>query len=208
MFIALLAPIGMLAFGCTVGGGNDPSPADDDPIIGASAGGQTNIVSDSWEVASVHAGNNLKMLNFAQMQSEVLRATGVTYSAWGDNRVVFGSPDFKTSYLEDRLPTATKILTWRKIAYSVCGDMIANEKATPALFSSIAPTAAIDAADSKVVAQVKAIFTKFFLEPPTTGEVAVSTKALADSIAAGGAPTDAWKSLCVAYLSSMRFLTY
>lgn len=200
--------IGLAGGSCTVGGGGSDQPADDDPVVGASAGGQTNIISDGWEVASVHAGNNMKMLNFTQMQSEVLRATGITYSGWTDSRVVFGAPDFKTSFQEDRTPTATKILTWRKIAFSVCGDMIKKETTTPTLFSAIAPTAAIDAADSKVVAQVTAVFTKFFLEPPVSAEVEASTKALVDTVAAGSTPGEAWTNLCVAYLSSMRFLTY
>jgi hypothetical protein len=194
--------------GCTVGGGGGASPADNEPIIGASAGGETNIISDGWELASVHAGNNLKMLNFAQMQSEVLRATSIVYEGWAENRVVFGAPDFKTTFQEDRTPTATKILTWRKIAFSVCGTMVKKETATPALFSSIAPTAAIAADDPKVTAQVTTIFTKFFLEPPTSSEIEASTKALVDTIAAGAAPAEAWGSLCAGYLSSMRFLAY
>lgn len=208
MSFARVAHLGMLALGCTVGGGNDQSPADDDPVIGASAGGETNVISDNWEVASVRAGNNMKMLNFEQMQAEVLRATKVSYADWAANRDVFGAPDFQTSFQDDRTPTTTKILTWRKIAYAVCGEMIKKETATPTLFSSIAPTAAIDAADPKVIAQVKAIFTRFLFEAPTSSEVEASTKALVDTVAAGSSTSEAWTSLCVSYLSSMRFLTY
>lgn len=195
---------------CTgeIGGGSGPQPPDDDPVIGASAGGETNVISDGWELASVHAGNNLKMLNFAQMQSEVLRATSIAYDGWDENRVVFGAADFKTSFQDDRIPTATKILTWRKIAFSVCKSMVKKETTTPVLFSSIPPTAAIAADDAKVTAQITAIFTQFFLEPPTSSEVEASTKALVDSVAAGSPPDEAWSSLCAAYLSSMRFLTY
>lgn len=217
---ALKAYLGILAAGalglaggaCTtpIGGAGDGEnrPPDDEPVIGASAGGQTNVISDGWELASVHGGNNLKMMNFAQMQSEVLRATSINYSQWEKHRTVFGAADFKSSFAEDRLPTATKVLTWRKIAFAVCGEMVKQETATPKLFSSIAPTAAIKADDPKVIDQVKAMFTKFFFEPPTAKELEVSTAALAKTVAAGGGPSDAWSNLCVAYLSSMRFLTY
>lgn len=198
-----------VASGCSVGSGDDSGEdGPDDKVVGATAGDQTHIISDDWEVAPVRLGNNLKMLNFAQMQSELLRATSVAYGDWAENRAVFGAPDFKTSFQEDRTPTATKILTWRKIAFSVCGEMVKNETTTPVVFSSIAPTAAISADDPKVKAQITAIFTKFFLEPPAPADVDASAKALVDTVAAGGPPAEAWTGLCVAYLSSMRFLTY
>lgn len=195
---------------CTVGSGSGSgeNPADSEQVIGSSAGGQTNIISDAWEVETVPHGNNLKMLNFVQMQSEVLRATSITSKEWAGLRTAFGAPDFVNSYEEDRTPTATKILTWRKLAFSVCGSMITNETATPALFTSITPTAAISASDSRVTEQVTAVFTKFFQDPPTADEVALSTKMLTDVVAGGGKPGEAWTGLCVAYISSMRFLTY
>lgn len=209
IFIALevlaVGWLGVTGGGCTADlGGDEPN----DRVIGSTAGDQTHIISDDWEKAPVRLGNNLKMLNFAQMQSEVLRATSIAYDGWAENRAVFGGPDFKTTFQDDRTPTATKILTWRKIAFSVCASMITKETTTPALFASIAPTAAISAADPKVGDQVTAMFTKFFLEAPSSVEVEASTKALTDTVAAGGSPVEAWGTLCVAYLSSMRFLTY
>lgn len=202
----LAVGLGMMCGGCSMD--ITGKEGNNDRVIGSTAGDQTHIISDDWEQAPVRLGNNLKMLSFAQMQSEVLRATTIAYDGWAENRAVFGGPDFKTSFQEDRTPTATKILTWRKIAFSVCAAMVKKETATPALFSAIAPTAAIDAADPKVADQVKAMFTKFFLEPPNSTEVEASTKALADTVAAGGSPAEAWGTLCVGYLASMRFLTY
>lgn len=202
----LAVGLGMMGGGCSMD--ITGKEGNNDRVIGSTAGDQTHIISDDWEQAPVRLGNNLKMLSFAQMQSEVLRATTIAYDGWAENRAVFGGPDFKTSFQEDRTPTATKILTWRKIAFSVCAAMVKKETATPALFSAIAPTAAIDAADPKVADQVKAMFTKFFLEPPNSTEVEASTKALADTVAAGGSPAEAWGTLCVGYLASMRFLTY
>lgn len=204
----LVSAIGLASSACTVGGGGGTQPPDDQPVIGASAGGQTNIISDGWEEASVRGGNNIKFLNFTQMQAEMLRATSINYDKWEANRNVFGAADFRSSFEEDRTPTTTKIMTWRKIAFAVCGQMIKKEMTTPNLFASISPAAAIDIADSKVVDQVKAVFTKFFFDPPSSKELEMSTKALAATIAAGGKPSEAWANLCVAYLSSMRFLTY
>lgn len=208
--VLLAGSLTFAGWACTVSidrDGETKAP-DDEPIIGASAGGETNIVSDGWDHAPVHAGNNMRMLNFAQMQSEVLRATTIAYDAWAENRVAFGAPDFRTSFQEDRTPTATKILTWRKIAFSVCTAMIRQETAGPVLFSSVAPTAAITAGDPKLADQINAVFTQFFLEPPGEAELEASIRALVDSVAAGSPPAEAWTTLCTAYLSSMRFLTY
>lgn len=189
-------------------GGDEVDPADSEPVIGSSAGGQTNIISDGWAEETVPHGNNLKMLNFKQMQSEVLRATSITSKEWATLRTAFGAPDFVNSFSEDRVPSATKILTWRRLAFSVCGSMISKETATPALFSSIAPSAAIDATNPRVTEQITAVFTKVFQAPPSADEVSLSTQMLVDAVAAGGTPAEAWTGLCVAYLSSMRFLTY
>lgn len=40
---------------CTVGSGSGSgeNPADSEQVIGSSAGGQTNIISDAWEVETV-----------------------------------------------------------------------------------------------------------------------------------------------------------
>jgi hypothetical protein len=187
------------------GGMNVPDNA---PVIGASAGNQTHVISDGWETAAVPYGDNVKLLSYAQMQSEVERATGVVWPDWAANRVVFGGADYVTTFSDDRTPSGTKLLTWRKMAFDVCGTMIGAEAAKPSLFTAISPTVAISASDPKVAAQVKLVFARFFLENPAQADVDASTKALGDLIAAGGSPQDAWTGLCVGYLSSMRFLTY
>jgi hypothetical protein len=190
------------------GSSGAPGAGDDAPVVGASAGGLTHIISDGWPNAAVPYGDNVKMLNYAQMQEEVLRATGVVWPDWAANRLVFGGADFAVTYADDRTPSATKLVTWRKMAFDVCTMMVKAEAAKPSLFTAIAPDAAISQTDPKVTAQVKLVFARFFLEDPVQAEVDVSVKGLVDTLSVGGAPADAWTGLCVGYLSSMRFLTY
>ena len=189
-------------------GTSSGADGDDSPVIGASAGGQTHVISDGWSTAPVRYGDNVKMLSYVQMQAEVARATGVVWSGWANSRAVFGGADFVTTYADDRTPSGTKLVTWRKMAFDVCARMLTTEASTPSLFSAVSPTAAIRADDAKVAAQVRLVFTRFFLEDPTAADVDASIKALGDTVAAGGSAEDAWTGLCVGYLSSMRFLTY
>jgi hypothetical protein len=148
------------------------------------------------------------MLSFSQMEAEATRATGVTWPDWAANRAVFGGADYVTTFEDDRTPSGTKILTWRKMAFDVCATMLTAEAKAPSLFSAIGPTAPIAAGDPKVASQVKLVFVRFFLEDPALADVDASIQALSDTVAAGGVPQDAWTDLCVGYLSSMRFLTY
>lgn len=183
------------------GGGND------DPVVGTSAGGETNIISEGWEESPIRFGNNVKMLNFRQIKAEVARATGVTYD-WGDKAAILGAADYQSSFRDDRTPSATKIITLRKVAFDVCDKMMKAEALAPKVFSALSPKDPVSAQDSKVAAQVALIFSHFFLEEPTQAEVDLSTQALAGQVTAGATPTAAWTGLCTGYLSSMRFLTY
>lgn len=189
-----------------VGNGGDQG-AVEDPVVGATADGETNIVSDGWEESSIRFGNNVKMLNFRQLKAEVARATGVTYD-WGDKGVIFGEADYKTSFHDDRTPSATKLIAFRKAAFAICKTMVTAEAQTPSVFSALSPNAALSAEDPKVAAQVKLVFNRFFLEEPTQDEVDLSIKALVAQGTAGTTPAEAWAGLCTGYLSSMRFLSY
>lgn len=206
----LVGCIGLMTAACAgdiVGGGGGGGGGDDDPVIGTTAGGETNVISEGWEESPIRFGNNVKMLNFRQIKAEVARATGVTYD-WGDKATILGAADYQTSFRDDRTPSATKIITLRKVAFDVCGQMMKAEALTPNVFSAMSPKDPLNAQDPKVAEQVKLIFTHFFLEDPTQAEVDLSTQALAGQVAAGAAPSAAWAGLCTGYLSSMRFLSY
>lgn len=206
--ISITGCIGLIVGGCTVGGSGTGQGSDDEPILGASAGGETNVVSDGWPESPVRFGDNVKMLNFRQLKAEVARATGVASYNWGTQGVVFGEADYKTSFRDDRTPSATKIIAFRKVAFDVCAKMMQAEVTTPKVFSALSPTAALSAQDPKVAAQVTLVFSRFFLEEPTTAEVEASTQALVAQVSAGASPSAAWAGLCTGYLSSMRFLSY
>jgi hypothetical protein len=190
------------------GNGSGGAPPGADRVVGASAGGMTHIISDGWAEAPVPYGDNVKMLNFPQMRAEVRRATGVDWPSWAQNRVAFGGADYVATFQDDRTPSATKLVTWRKMAFEVCTTLTNAEASAPSLFSAISPTAPIAANDPKIAAQVKLVFTRFFLDDAGANDVVASTKALTDIVDAGGSPIEAWTGLCVGYLSSMRFLTY
>jgi hypothetical protein len=177
-------------------------------VVGTSAGGQTNIISDGWGEAPVQFGNNVKMLNFRQLKAEVARATGVTSYDWGNKSAVFGAADYKATFQDDRTPGASKIVAFRKIAFEVCDKMMTAEATTPKVFSTLSPKAALTGDDPKVAAQVKLVFGHVFLEEPTQEEVDLSLKALTEQTAAGASAAEAWAGLCTGYLSSMRFLSY
>lgn len=211
-----LAPLGisiagcvtLIAAGCTVGGDGGSQGSDDDPILGASAGGETNIVSDGWPESPVRFGDNVKSLNFRQLKAEVARVTGIASYDWGNKGIIFGEADFRTSFRDDRTPSATKLIALRKVAFDVCARMMQAEATTPRVFTALSPTAALNAQDPRVAAQVTLVFSHFFLEEPTTVEVEASTQALVAQVAAGASPSGAWTGLCTGYMSSMRFLSY
>lgn len=188
-------------------GANAPTGSAD-PLVGASAGGTTHVVSDDWQEAAVPYGDNVKTLNFEQLQAEVVRATGVTTIDWDSKQATFGGADYVSTFQEDRTPSATKMVALRKIAFDACTALLTKESSKQTLFSAISPKTAINATDPNVAAQVKLIFTRVFFEEPEAADVDASTQALADLTAAGATSVDAWTGLCVGYLSSMRFLSY
>lgn len=190
------------------GGKGEDNSARCAPIVGASSGSTTNVVSDSWYEAPVRFGNTIKMLNFEQLKSELSAVTGADSTELASAGAAFGAANYKTVFQDDRTPTSSKLIAYRKIVYKMCTEMIKREGNTRALFSEVAPSAAISAQDPKVAAQVKKIFARVFLEEPTQVEIDHSTKALGQFVAEGSSPADAWTGLCVGYLSSMRFLTY
>ena len=196
-----------VAGSCTVGDGGDDQVENGPSVIGTSAGGQTNIISDGWVETPVRFGNNVKMLNFRQLKAEVARATGVTSYDWGNKSAVFGAADYKATFQDDRTPGASKIVAFRKIAFEVCDKMMTAEATTPKVFSTLSPKAALTGDDPKVAAQVKLVFGHVFLEEPTQEEVDLSLKALTEQTAAGASAAEAWAGLCTGYLSSMRFLS-
>ena len=209
--LGLCALVGVACIG-TIGGDKGDTGEDRSalcgPLVGASSGSTTNVVSDSWYEAPVRFGNTIKMLNFEQLKSELAAVTGADSTELASAGAAFGAANYKTVFQDDRTPTSSKLIAYRKIAYKMCGEMVKREGNTRALFSEIAPSAAINAEDPKVAAQVKKIFARVFLEEPTQVEIDHSTKALGQFVAEGLSPADAWTGLCVGYLSSMRFLTY
>lgn len=180
--------------------GETPSKTELDdrrPVVGATVEGVVHNISDTWEPVPFEGGNNVKFLSFAQMQREVERATRVQWGGWDALRVPFGAPDFQTRYSEDRIPTGSKVVAWRKMAYDVCGTMVAREADLPA----------IGTGSPEVRERARILWVRFFQEPPADPDLELLVQTL-EVLAANGSTTDAWTGACAGLLSSIKFLSY
>lgn len=207
-------PIALLILGLTTLGcwgsidqsGDDEKTPDPDELIGA---GDRDI-TDFWPSIDLPYSENTQLLSFDMLRNEVLRATGISWveggtDQWNSNRSILGGADYVNTFTDDRTISQQKIVTIRKMAFSVCGDVVATDAGS--VFTDVSPDAAIAADDSSVQAQVRSMFTRFFLVEPSESQVAESSQLLLDLQAQGGSG-EAWRGLCGAYLASMRFLTY
>jgi hypothetical protein len=97
------------------------------------------------------------------------------------------------------------------MAFTVCQDVVTAEGGQSGsgrtVFTELDPAVAIDVAAAATRAQVTSIYTRFFLEAPSSEEVADSLSLLGD-VQTMSNSRGAWRGLCAAYLASMRFLTY
>jgi len=189
-------------------GNDDPPAPEDDPLLGA---GDRDITSN-WPDIDLPYSQNTKMLSFSMLKNEVLRATAHTWvdgeiDMWEANRSALGGADYVNIFQPNRTITQQKIVTIRKMALSVCEDVVAADTlGEPILFTLQSPSAAI-ADDATTRSQVELIYKRFFLVNASSVEVDESIQLLSDLAGTDG-PTEAWRGLCAAYLSSMRFLTY
>lgn len=195
---------------CTIGDvALEPGEVDPDELKGA--GGRD--LSEYWPSIDIPLSQNTRMLSFDMMRNEVMRATGRTWvingtDQWEPNRTGLGGADYVTIFAEDLTPSQQRMVLWRRMAFQVCGDLVAAEAGAPtrAVFTVVDPGAAIDAAAASTASQIRALFRRFFLSDAEDEDVADSL-ALVSTLAPGG-PDVAWRGLCAAYLGSMRFVTY
>jgi hypothetical protein len=159
-------------------------------------------------------GENTRMLNFEQIRSEVTRATGRSWvvsgvDQWELNRSVLGGADYVKSFNDDRSPNQQKLVTLRKMAFGVCGDVVTAEagQGTRTVFSVVDPAVTIDTTNAGVTQQVQALWKRFFRVAPDAADVTESLTALS-SLQTMSNSREAWRGLCAAYTVSMRFLSY
>lgn len=185
-----------------------PEAPGDDELAGA--GGRD--LTEYWPDIDLPYSQNTKMLSFEQMRNEVQRATGRSWredgqDQWEAHRGVLGGADYIDIWAVDREPSQQKLVTWRKMAFRVCGAAVNADAGAPdrTLFVAVDPGAAIDPATA--APQVEQLFARFFLEAPSQTEVDQAIAALSEMETLANA-RQAWRGLCAAYLSSQRFLTY
>lgn len=196
--------------GCTIGDVSiDQGETDPDEVKGA--GGRD--LTEYWPEIDIPLSQNTRMLSFEMMRNEVQRAAGRSWvlngnDQWEANRIPLGGADYETVFAEDLTPSQQRMVLWRRMAFQVCGDVVAAESgaATRTVFTVLDPGAALTTTAPGTADQVRALFRRFFLSDPTDEDIADSVNLLA-TLNTTDAPT-AWRGLCTAYLGSMRFVTY
>lgn len=206
---AVAAGLLLALAGCTIGDVSiEQGEADPDEITGA--GGRD--LTEYWPSIDIPLSQNTRMLNFEMMRNEVLRATGRSWvlgdvDQWEQNRIALGGADYETVFAEDLTPSQQRMVLWRRMAFQVCGDLVAAESgaATRTVFTVVDP-GTLEPTAPATLDQIRALFRRFFLSDPEAEEVGDS-QALLQELAPGGTAV-AWRGLCAAYLGSMRFVTY
>ena len=176
-------------------------------------------IRDSWFSTDVAYGNNLQMLSYRQLNNEVDRALDNT--PWLDDADVdqwpgaigrFRGANFTTRFVDDRLPSQQWLVSARKMAFSVCQRRVSAEAGVAqedrVVFDVVDPAETIDLDASETEGQIQSLYKRFF----QTGEISdddlsTSLELLGELQTEAGAP-DAWMGLCVANLTSIRFLTF
>jgi hypothetical protein len=207
----------LLAAGCAVLFGNctgevgRTADADSDEVLGA--GGRD--ISEYWPSIDIPLSQNTRMLSFEMLRSEVLRATGRSWvvnnvDQWEPHRTSLGGADYVSTFADDVTPSQQRIVLIRKMAFQVCSDLVATEAGTTArsVFTELDPGAAFDAGAATTEAQIRTMFSRFFITSIENADLD-DAKALLHTLSPTGADGGtAWRGLCAAYLGSMRFLTY
>jgi hypothetical protein len=178
------------------------------------AGGRN--LAEYWPSISVPLSQNTRMLSYEMLRSEVKRATGKSWvvagvDQWERNRGSLGGADYTTTFADDLTPSQQRIVLVRKMAFQVCGDVVAAEAgatATREVFTELDPGAAFDPAGASTEAQIRALFKRFFLEDASAEDLTEAKALLTTLSPDGSSGRIAWRGLCTGYLASMRFLTY
>jgi len=213
-WLETMASVGLLValIGCTgtLTSNGDPSV---DPEQMEGAGGRD--ISEYWPSIEIPLSENTRMLSFEMMQAEVMRATGHSWELdgvdqWERNRGALGGADYVTTFADDLTPSQQRVVLWRKMAFQVCGDLVDAEAgaATRTVFTEVDPGASFDSASQATTAQIRTLFFRFFLAEPDDSDVTQGANLLSALSQTGADGPAVWGGLCVAYLGSMRFLTY
>jgi hypothetical protein len=202
--------LALAAAGCTGEVGTTSGQQSFD-LVGA--GGRE--IAEYWPTISVPLSENTRMLSFDMLRAEVTRATGTKWQIagveqWEKNRGSLGGADYTTTYSDDLTPSQQRIVLVRKMAFTVCGDLVTAEAgaATRSVFTEVDPGAAFDPAGAQTEAQIRVLYRRFFLDDAEDTDVGEAKELLAKLSPGGSDGKKAWRGLCAGYLASMRFLTY
>ena len=206
----LAAGLAVLLSACT--GEISKEGPDGKPVTDEMLGAGGRDVSEYWQSIDHALSQNTRMLSYAMLKSEVMRATGRSWvlagvDQWERNRGPLGGADFVTTFADDLTPSQQRIVLIRKMAFTVCGDLVTAEAGSAArtVFTVLDPGVAIDPAAEATKTQIAALFKRFFLDEAAPADLADGAALLG---ALGTDPKIAWRGLCTSYLGSMRFLTY
>jgi hypothetical protein len=168
-------------------------------------------IASTWLDADVAFDNNAQLLTLDALKQEVMRATGQTWTMngveqWANVASAYGDADYATRFTDERVPTAQKLTIVRSMATAVCSAAASSSSAYAKLGGASVDVNATIADSPALQSAVAAIYENFFLVKPAQADVTISTKLLLDEQAKGG-PKTAWTYLCVAYLTSINFLS-
>jgi hypothetical protein len=181
-----------------------------DPFEMSGAGGRD--LSEYWQDLDIPLSQNTRMLDFDMLKSEVQRATGRSWvvggvDQWDRNRGPLGGADYVESFADDLTPSQQRIVLIRKMAFSVCTDLVTAEagQATRTVFTDVDPGATVDATSATTKAQITTLFKRVYLDEPTDADI-TDAQTLIGKLGTDG--HIAWRGLCASYIASMKFLTY
>lgn len=210
--LALLCAMAAAAGACTgdVTTGFGDSEGDSKHMKGA--GGRS--VAEYWPSIDIPMSQNTRMLSFEMLRSEVQRATGLDWalggvSQWEPNRAALGGADYVSTFADDLTPSQQRIVLLRKMAFTVCGDLVAQEggSETREVFDVLDPADPASVTSADADSQIASLHYRFFLEEAEEIDIAESKELLSVLSAEGGSEA-AWRGVCASFLGSMRFLSY
>lgn len=207
--VAVLAAACLTTGAACTGQVTSENPSGGDPIEMSGAGGRD--IAEYWPDLEIPLSQNTRMLSPDMLQAEVMRATGRSWvvnsvDQWERNRGPLGGADYATTFADDLTPSQQRIVLLRKMAFSVCGDLVTAEggAATRTVFTDVDPAAAVDATAAATKTQITSLYKRFFLAEPSDADVA-DTQALISNLGTDGKIV--WRGVCASYIASMRFLT-
>lgn len=176
-------------------------------------------IRESWFASEVPFDRNVQLLSFTQLRNEVDRALDNTpwlgesnEDLWPGALGSFRGANYTTRFQNQRQPSQQWLVNARRMAFSVCGARTLQEsglaQADRVVYDAVDPADPIVTAEDDVAEQVRSLHARFYRTRNVTDDDLQTSLTLLEELQDEAGPADAWSGLCVAYLTSMRFLSF